>query len=188
MSETRDWNSNRDMWIRVLKQQTGKGLAYWNAQVTQEDFTSKQSLRAWLGDQGISGYAENLLVMERFGYPDFLLATADELVDGQFADRPHLRPIYDAVLQAVASYGEFAIQTRKSYVSLLTSRRTFARVRPSTKTRLDIGLRLDGQAPGGRLQPSSFQKTMKVQLSLTSLAELDGEAMAWLKKAYEENS
>jgi len=24
-----------------------------------------------------------LLVMERFGYPDFLLASADELIDGQ---------------------------------------------------------------------------------------------------------
>ena len=38
-----------------------------------------------------SGYPQMLLVMERFGYPDFLLASADELIDGQYADRPELR-------------------------------------------------------------------------------------------------
>jgi hypothetical protein len=32
-----------------------------------------------------------VLVMERFGYPDYLLAAADELIDGQYADRPGRR-------------------------------------------------------------------------------------------------
>jgi hypothetical protein len=36
-----------------------------------------------------------LRVMKRFGYPDFLLATSDELVDGQYADRLQLRPVCD---------------------------------------------------------------------------------------------
>jgi hypothetical protein len=29
-----------------------------------------------------------LLVMERFGYPEYLLASADALLAGQYADRP----------------------------------------------------------------------------------------------------
>jgi hypothetical protein len=29
----------------------------------------------------VTGYAQQLLVMERFGYPDFLTVTADELID-----------------------------------------------------------------------------------------------------------
>jgi hypothetical protein len=29
--------------------------------------------------------------MERFGYPDFVLATADELIEKQYANRTHLR-------------------------------------------------------------------------------------------------
>jgi hypothetical protein len=29
--------------------------------------------------------------MERFGYPDFFIASANDLVDGQYADRPQLR-------------------------------------------------------------------------------------------------
>ena len=36
----------------------------------------------------------------RFGYPDSVTATADQLVDAQYAGRHHLRPIYDAILDA----------------------------------------------------------------------------------------
>ena len=125
--------------------------------------------------------------MERFGYPDWVSASADELVEGQYSDRPQLRPIYDAIINAVSGFGEFTIQTRKTYVSLLTSRRTFARVRPSTKSRVDIGLRLDGQTPSGRLRHCNMQDTMKVQIGLTSVDELDAEALNWLRTAYEEN-
>jgi len=38
--------------------------------------------------QGVTGDAQALLVWERFGHPDFLTAGADELIAGQYADRP----------------------------------------------------------------------------------------------------
>ena len=41
------------------------------------------SLRRWLETQGVQGYAQSKLVMERFGYPQFLTASSDELVEGQ---------------------------------------------------------------------------------------------------------
>ena len=182
-----DWNSNRDMWIRVLKKQSGKDLDYWNKRVRKENFKDENGLRAWLTEQGVTGYAATLLVMERFGYPHWVSASADELVEGQYSDRPHLRPIYNAILNAVSEFGEFTIQTRKTYVSLLTARRTFARVRPSTKNRVDVGLRLEGQTPHGRLRPCKMQETMQVQIGLTSLDELDTDALSWLRLAYEEN-
>jgi hypothetical protein len=37
--------------------------------------------------------------MEHFGYPDFVLATGDELIGKQYEDRPHLRAIYDRILR-----------------------------------------------------------------------------------------
>ena len=144
--------------------------------------------RAWLTSKGVSGYAQNMLVMERFGYPDFLLASADELVDGQYADRPQLRPILDALLEAAAGLGEVTIQTRKTYVSLVSPRRTFARIQPTTKTRVDLGLRLERQKPAGRLQPSKIHETMPIQISLATASEVDAEALGWLQKAYEQNS
>jgi Domain of unknown function (DUF5655) len=126
-------------------------------------------------------------VMERFGYPDFFLASADELIEGQYADRPQLRPIFDAIIDAAAGLGEVVVQTRKTYVSLVTPRRTFARVQATTKQRVDLGLRLEGQQPGGRLQPSKIHATMPLQISLSSLEEVDAEVLAWLQQAYEQN-
>ena len=187
MSETRDWQGMRDMSARLLKERTGEGLNTWNQRVKAEGPNDEKSLRAWLTRQGVTGYAQSLLVMERFGYPDFMLASADELVDGQYADRPQLRPIFDAIISAAAGLGEVIIQTRKTYVSLVTPRRTFARVQPTTKKRVDLGLRLEGQKPGGRLQPSKIHETMRLQISLTAPEEVDSEVLSWLQQAYEQN-
>ena len=67
MGNVLDWNRNRDMWIRVLEKQTGQGLDHWNERVRRENFKDEKTLRAWLNKQGVTGYAQSLLVMERFG-------------------------------------------------------------------------------------------------------------------------
>jgi hypothetical protein len=125
--------------------------------------------------------------MEQFGYPYFLTASAEQLIDGQYADRPRLRPIYDAIIHAVAEFGEVVIQARKTYVSLVTPRRTFARVQPTTKNHVDLGLRLAGQQPTGRLQPSKIHETTKLQIRLSSVEEVDEEVLYWLRRAFDEN-
>src|SRR5215216_3075408 len=95
MTTIRDWQENRAMWVRVLEKQTGKKLDYWNQLVRETSITDENDLRTWLTERGVTGYAQTLLVMERFGYPDFLTATADELIARQYADRSHLRAIYE---------------------------------------------------------------------------------------------
>ena len=81
--QTRDWRQ-RTVWIAdLLKRRTGQDLDAWNARIAAENFVDEASVRAWLDRQGVNGYPQMLLVMERFGYPDFLLASADELIDGQ---------------------------------------------------------------------------------------------------------
>jgi hypothetical protein len=187
MKKIPDWRQNRAMWIRVLETTTGEDLDTWNKRIQHEGFRDEQSLRAWLNERGVKGYTESLLVMERFGYPDFITATADKLIEGQCADRPHLRPVLDAIIDAVMEIGEVTILARKTYISLLTPRRTFARVQPTTKNRVDLGPRIEGQKPAGRLQPSTIHETMKLEISLKSVDELDAEVLRWLRQAYDEN-
>jgi Domain of unknown function (DUF5655) len=197
MAQTRAWQQMRSMSVRLLEERTGKRLDEWNQRIQAQGFEDEKSLRDWLAGQGVSGYAQMLLVMERFGYPDFLTASAEELIDAQYADRPQLRPILDAILEAAAGLGEVVIQARKGYVSLVTPRRTFARVVPTTKKRVDLALRLDGQSRGElalqeqsrdrRLQPSKVHETTKLQIGFTSRDEVDAEALDWLLKAYEQN-
>ena len=187
MAQIRDWQGMQAMSARLLKERTGADVDTWNQRIATEHFDDEQALRAWLTAQGVTGYAQSLLVMERFGYPDFLLASADALIDGQYADRPQLRPILDAIIDVAAGLGEVIVQTRKTYVALVSPRRTFARVQPTTKTRVDLGLRLEGQQPGGRLQPSKIHASMPIQISLTTREEIDSEVLDWLQQAYDQN-
>jgi hypothetical protein len=188
MPQTRDWQTMKDMSARLLKERTGEDMAAWKVHISQRSLADEKSLRRWLAQQGVTGYAQSLLVMEKFGYPDFMQASADDLVDGQYADRQELRPIYDAVVRAAVGLGEVVIQARKTYVSLVTPRWTFARVQASTRQRVDLGLRLEGEKPGGRLIPSKIHETMPLQISLTSPEEVDAEVLGWLEKAYNQNS
>ena len=187
MTTTRDWSHNREMSIRVLEKQTDKDLEYWNARIKKKKFADARRLKEWLAEQDVTGYAEQLLVMEHFGYPAFLTSSADELIDGQYVDRQHLRPIYEAIVAAARNFGEVVIQARKGYVSLLTPKRTFARVRATTKDRIDLALRLEGLKPRGRLKPSKIHETMPLQVSLMELKDLDRESLKWLQNAFEEN-
>jgi len=34
-----------------------------------DDFLNQAALRQWLADEGVTGYPQQLLVWERFGYP-----------------------------------------------------------------------------------------------------------------------
>lgn len=187
MVEKRDWQRNRRMWIRVLENSTGTPLAEWQERIDAAAPASEATLRAWLEAKGVTGYAQGLLVMERFGYPDFLEASADELIDRQYADRPQLRPICDAIVAVLPRLDGSAIQARKTYVSLVTPRRTFARVQPTTRSRVDLGLRIEDVGVGGRLVPSRIHPTMPLQIGLSAPAEVDEEVVAWLERAWRQN-
>ncbi len=118
---------------------------------------------------------------------DYVVASAEELLEAQYANRPKRRPVFDALINAAVDLGEVIIQTRKTNVSLITPRRTFARIKATTRSRIDLGLRVEGQAASERLQPSRIHETTPLQISLTRPDEVDSEVLAWLRRPYEQN-
>jgi hypothetical protein len=189
MPQARSWQEMRSQIVEILERRTGAGLDTWNQRIADRAPASEAELRAWLDDQGVDGYPRMLLVYERFGYPDFLLAGADDLIDGQYADRPGLRPILDALLAIAPSLGTVEVQARKTYVTLLTPRRTFASIEPRTRTRVDLGLRLPSPVREGRLEPSTSlgQSGMTARIALGSAEDVDDEVIAWLQRTYAVN-
>jgi len=180
----------RERDIELLVRRTGDGLETWNRRVVESGTHDESSLRAWLSQQGVTGYPQMLLVMERFGYPDYLTASADELIEGQYFDRPALRPILDAVLARLPAVGEVTVQARKTYVALLTPKRTFAAVQPTTRQRIDLGLRLEGVAATTRLLPAPnfAQSAVTMKIGLSSPDDVDDELDGWLRQAYDQSS
>jgi hypothetical protein len=185
--DVRDWRRNREMWAGILEKKTGSSVDAWVQLIRKAEMADERSLRAWLAALGVTGYAQMLLVMEIFGYPDWVKADAGSLIAAQYADRPALRPVYDAVVAMTERLGDVTLQARKTYVSLVGPRRTFARLQPTTRTRLDLGLRLASPPASRRLLPSAIHETMQVRVPLVSVEEVDAEVEALLRTAYEES-
>ena len=186
----RSWEEMRTSIEDRLVRQTGHDVGWWNHTIAACRAARDEALlRAWLSERGITGYQQMLLVMETFGYPDYLLASADGLIEAQYADRQALRPILDAVLATCSAIGEVEVQARKTYTSLLTPRRTFAAVRPTTKTRVDLGLRIDDAEPGGRLLDGSNTAggSVNLRVPLHTVDDLDDEAVGLLRRSYQAN-
>jgi Domain of unknown function (DUF5655) len=190
MTEPRTWRGTVEWWVSLLERQTGAGVEEWNGRVRDTGIDQEPALRTWLTGQGVTGYPQMLLVMERFGYPDYLQADAAELLDKQYADRPALRPVLDRVLAVAGAVGEVRVQNRKTYVSLMAPRRRFAVIKATTLTRVDLGLRLDGQPAGGRLDVAKNlgNDSINVRIGLHSVDDVDDEVADWLGRAYAANA
>ena len=127
--------------------------------------------------------------MIQTGEPELLTEVSDELLDAQYRDRAQLRPILDAVVAVAGAFGPVDVQARKTYTTLLTPRRTFAAARPTTRTRVDLALRLDGVEPGGRLLDgrNTAGGGLNLRVALRSVDDLDDEAVELLRRAYDGN-
>ena len=114
-----------------------------------------------------------------------------EGLDAQYAGaKAALRPIYDRILAIVRGFGDdVESQTRKTYVAFARGKQ-FAVVQPTTKTRIDIGLKLPGAIAGGRLEPATNtgSGSMTHKISVTSLDEVDEYVESLLLKAYESSA
>ncbi|MFD7292162.1 DUF5655 domain-containing protein [Streptomyces sp. NPDC059897] len=192
MAETpriKSWQDMREWQIGLLERGTGETLTAWTGRIRELAPDGEQELREWLGARGVTGYAQMLLVHETFGYPDFLRQSADDLIDAQYADRPELRPVLDAVLLRAAELQQVTIQARKTFVALVGPRRTFARIRPTTRTRVDVGLRLPGEQPAGRLLTAKgMGDEMGLRVPLGEVGEVDEEFARVLGRAYDVNT
>jgi hypothetical protein len=184
----KSWEEMRDWAGRLLLSRTGEDVHAWNHRIAAADLADEQALRSWLSEQGVTGYSQALLVWEHFGYPDFMTTGADELIEAQYADRPQLRPVLDGVLAALPALGQVTVQARKTLVSLVGPRRTFAVVQATTKNRVDLGLRLDNEKPGGRLLAARDIGAANLRIPLTGPGDIDKEVLGWLRRAYDENA
>jgi len=190
MPPPKNWSEIKARWVALLERRTGAGIEAWNERVRSSGHdTDEATLRSWLTAQGVAGYPRQLLVMERFGYPDFLTAGADELIEGQYRDRPGLRPVRDALLALVERLPEVSVEARKGYIALITPRRTFGVIQATTRARVDLGLRLDLSRESDRLltAPNVGNDAITARVPLSSAADVDEGVFALLELAYRES-
>ena len=105
-----------------------------------------------------------------------------------FADKEGLRPVYDRLLRLSKSLGKDVKACPCKTIVPLYRRHVFAQLKPSTKTRVDLGLALKEEPASGRLIDTGGRAKgdrITHRIALASPAEIDGEVKCWLQKAYE---
>ncbi|MCK6477232.1 MAG: DUF4287 domain-containing protein [Phycisphaerales bacterium] len=170
-----------------LKEATGKSIDQWVAIAAKTGLQKHGQLVACLKtDHGLThGYAN--LVAHRTFKSAASDADPSDLVAAQYAGPKHaLRPVYEALAEAVSEFGpDVELSPKKAYVSVRRAKQ-FAIFQPSTATRLDVGINLNGVAPSERLEESgSFNSMVTHRVRVGGLNDVDAQLVGWLRRAYD---
>ena len=111
---------------------------------------------------------------------------AIDLVTTQYEGKESLKPIYDLLIATMTKFGDdVVVAPKKTSVSIIRKNQ-FALIKPATKKRIDLGLKLKGVEIQGRLENSGPFGTMCThRIQLQQVKEVDIEVVSWLLKAYE---
>lgn len=173
--------------IDNLKKNTGKSLDQWVAIARKSKLEKHGEILKYLkGEHGLThGYANLISMAARESAAVF--SQEDDLVSAQYKGKESLRPIYDEILKYAQSLGnDVDVSPKKTSVSF-RRKRQFALAQPSTKTRIDLGLKFNQKPHAGRLETSGPFGTMCThRVQLTSVKDFDKEVKAWMKEAYGE--
>lgn len=183
-------------WIGELKQKTGRSLDEWLKLIKKTGPTDEKPRREWLKAEYGLGTNTAWWLAERAegkgeesGDPDLYLQEAERYVDEMYSGgKAALRPIYDALLKLGLKTGKDAKACPCQTIVPLYRNHVFAQIKPTTKTRIDMGFALGDMKLQGRLiDTGGFAKKDRIthRIPITSLKEIDDEVKHWLKIAYE---
>ena len=175
--------------IANMKEKTGKTLEQWIKIAAKSGEEKHGAIVKFLKtDHGMThGFAN--LVAHKTLKSDAGSAGETDLVAAQYTGaKAELKPIYDALIKTISSFGkDVEIAPKKSYVSLRRNKQ-FALIQPSTKTRVDLGINLKDVDPTGALEKSgSFNTMVSHRVRLEKPGDVDKNVKAWLKKAYQQS-
>ena len=132
------------------------------------------------------------------GYANFVAHKSRESVTGptgdqdlilnQYRGKEGLLLIYAKLIAEINKFDpDIEIAPKKTSVSLRTKKQ-FVLIQPSTKTRIDLGLKIKDKAPEGRLESSGPFGTMCThRIQLTDISDVDNEVIEYMREAYEKS-
>ena len=169
-----------------LLEKTGKSLEQWITIVKNTGITKHGEMVKMLkADHGFThGYA-NFVALKARG-ADAGSHDPEELLTNQYQGKEHLKPIYQSLLEVVEGFGTDVKKVPKRDSVSIIRKKQFALIKPATKTRIDLGLKLKDKPTGERLESSGpFGSMCTHRVRLTSPEQVDMELKSWLKEAYD---
>jgi hypothetical protein len=183
-------------WIAELKQKTGRSLDEWLRLIKKSGPKDEKARREWLKTEHGLGPNHAWWLAERadgkgteISDPDTYLEAAEGYVETMFSGgKAGLRPIYDALLRTGLKIGKDVKACPCQTIVPLYRKHVFAQIKPTTRTRIDLGFALGDMKPKGRLiDTGGFAKKDRIthRLEITSPKDIDDEVKHWLRVAYD---
>ena len=183
-------------WIAKLPEKTGRSLEQWIELVQKSGPADEKERREWLKKKHNLGTNSAWWIAERAsgkgledGDPKAYLKAAEEYVEAQYAGpKAHLRPIYERLLELAFQLGNDVKACPCQTIVPLYRRYVFAQIKPTTQSRIDLGLALGNRnAPKRLIDTGGFAKKDRIthRIPLESMTEIDKEVERWLKTAYD---
>ncbi len=170
--------------ISNMREKTGKSFEEWQMILKQKAFAKHGEAMTFLKEEhGVShGFANTIILLSKNNTP-----AATELVEAQYSGKEVLKPMYLQLVSMMTSFGDdVSVVPKKDSVSLVRKKQ-FALIKPATKNRIDIGIKLRNTPVGERLGNSGPFGTMCThRVQLHSMEEIDAELKTWLYNAYQE--
>ena len=185
-------------WIANLKAKTGRDIDQWMQYIRAEGPDDEKACRTWLKEKHGLGTNTAWWLAERargnkLGLadddPESYLREASVYVEAMYAgSKAGLRPIYDELLQIGLALGDDVKACPCKTIVPLYRAHVFAQLKPTTRTRLDLGLALkDMKTPARLIDTGGFAKKDRItrRIPLAAVEEIDDEVRYWLKMAYD---
>lgn len=168
-----------------LLEKTGKPLAHWIRIVTKSKIEKHNEIVKFLkSDHGFTHGFANFVALKA-KKTDAGSIDNETLLTNQYKGKENLLNIYKLFVNQIMMLGEdITFVPKKMNVSVKTTKQ-FALIQPSTKTRIDLGLKLRNIPIGSRLQGSgSFGSMCSHRVQIFSTTDIDNELLEWIRQAY----
>ena len=181
--------------LKNIQARTGKTIAELHQAVATSGAAKHGEKRSWLMEQFKLGYGDANAVVNFIDKPlPDLGGGAPALVASAATDDPlaaiytgvkaALRPLHDAVVTAVKSFGAFEEAPKKNYISL-RRKKQYAMIGPATKDNIEIGLNAKDLPPHARLKVQPPGSMCQVTTRISSAADIDATLTGWLRQSYD---
>ena len=184
-----------EKWKNELTQKTGRSLDGWVAFVKKAGPATERERREWLKNEHKLGTNSAWWIAERAEgkgmeeSPEGYLKAAEGWVEAMFSGRrAELRPAYNQLLKvALAVSKDVKACPGKTAVALYRNH-VFAQIKPSTNSRIDMGLALGNmKTPKRLIDTGGYEKKDRItrRIEVKSTTDINDDLKRWLKKAYE---
>ncbi|CAN5593853.1 hypothetical protein BH09PLA1_BH09PLA1_30460 [soil metagenome] len=178
-----------------MKTKTGRSVDEWVAFIKKSGPTTEVERRDWLKNEHKLGTNYSRWLAERSvgknlddGNADAYLCDAENWVEAMYAGKKAaLKPIFERLLDFGLSIGDDVKACPCQTMVPLYRENVFAQIKPTTNTRVDLGLFLRGEKPPKRVLPTGGEQKgdrLTHRIAIESVGQIDADVKKWMKTAY----